>query len=300
MHHILSCDQFTRSSLEQLFALTDEMQADVGKFGTALTGKIVATIFYEPSTRTRLSFEAAVARLGGNVISTENAKEMSSAIKGESLLDTIRVVAGYCDAIVLRHSDSKSAVEAASVSAVPIINAGSGSGEHPTQALLDAYTIYQAKGSLDGLAIAVLGDLLFGRTVHSLVKLLTLYEDVTIYGLSREVLALPDEYVTILANKGVRYIPCNSFADLPAAVDVLYHTRTQTERFQNSDLQIEEFVIDQTVLDNFSQQTILMHPLPRRHEIAPEVDQDRRAVYFQQSHLGMYVRMALLYNLFVK
>lgn len=297
MSHVLSCDQFTRSSLEELFVLTDNIQADGSKYSRALAGKIVATIFYEPSTRTRLSFEAAVARLGGNIISTENAKEMSSAIKGESLLDTIRVVAGYCDAIVLRHFDSKAALKAASVASVPIINAGSGSGEHPTQALLDAYTIYKYKQSLDGLTIAVLGDLLFGRTVHSLVKLLTLYKDVTIYGLSRDVLALPDEYVSLLAKKGVRYIACISFADIPAEVDVLYHTRTQTERFQNSDLQIEEFVIDQSVMNSFSPQTILLHPLPRRHEIAPEIDQDSRAVFFQQSHLGMYVRMALLYNL---
>ena len=293
MRHVVSCDQFTRANLEQLFALTDAMQNNSSKFSTALAGKIVATIFYEPSTRTRLSFEAAVARLGGQIISTENAKEMSSAIKGESLLDTIRVVAGYCDAIVLRHPDNQAAVKAAGVAAVPIINAGSGSGEHPTQALLDVYTIYTYKQRLDGLTIAVLGDLRFGRTVHSLVKLLTLYEDVTIYGLSRDLLALPDEYVSFLHNRGVRYIACNSFADIPAEVDVLYHTRTQTERFQDSELQIEEFIVDQSVMDQFSAQTILMHPLPRRHEIAPEVDQDSRAVFFQQSHLGMYVRMAL-------
>ena len=207
MRHVVSCDQFTRANLEQLFALTDAMQNNSSKFSTALAGKIVATIFYEPSTRTRLSFEAAVARLGGQIISTENAKEMSSAIKGESLLDTIRVVAGYCDSIVLRHPYNQAAVKADGVAAVPIINAGSGSGEHPTQALLDVYTIYTYKQRLDGLTIAVLGDLRFGRTVHSLVKLLTLYEDVTIYGLSRDLLALPDEYVSFYITEVYAILP---------------------------------------------------------------------------------------------
>lgn len=297
MHHILSCDQFSRHDLMRLFTLTDEMRTNISKFGGSLQGKIVATIFYEPSTRTRLSFEAAVSRLGGSIISTENAKEMSSAIKGESLLDTIRVIDGYCDAIVLRHSDSKAAINAASVSGVPIINAGSGSGEHPTQSLLDAYTIYQHKKSLDGLSIVVMGDLLFGRTVHSLVRLLTLYENITIYGLSREVLALPEEYVTYLGQNGVRYVACRSFAEIPHDVDVIYQTRTQTERFENTDLQAEEFVINEAVMSDFSPQTILMHPLPRRNEISLSVDQDCRSVYFQQSHYGMYVRMSLLYDI---
>ncbi|NLZ39441.1 MAG: aspartate carbamoyltransferase [Firmicutes bacterium] len=299
MYHILSCDQFLRQDLTELFALTDEIRANTSRFGKALQGKIVATIFYEPSTRTRLSFEAAILRLGGSIISTENAKEMSSAIKGESLLDTIRVIDGYCDAIVLRHYDNRAAANAAEVSSVPIINAGSGSGEHPTQSLLDAYTIYKYKKNLDGLSVAVVGDLLFGRTVHSLVKLLALFRDITIYGLSREVLELPYEYVTYLRQKGVSYIPCRSFAEIPYDVDVIYQTRTQTERFENTDLQVEEFVIDEAVMKNFSPQTILMHPLPRRNEISPEVDQDKRAVYFQQSHYGMYVRMSLLYNILV-
>ncbi|NLZ93106.1 MAG: aspartate carbamoyltransferase [Firmicutes bacterium] len=297
MRHILSCDQFSRKDLMELFALTDEMRANTNQFSNSLQGKIVATIFYEPSTRTRLSFEAAILRLGGNIISTENAKEMSSAIKGESLLDTIRVVDGYCDAIVLRHFDSKAAADAAAVSSVPIINAGSGSGEHPTQSLLDAYTIYKYKKNLDGLSIVVMGDLLFGRTVHSLVKLLTLFENVTIYGLSREVLALPDEYVTYLKQKEVSYISCRSFDEIPCDVDVIYQTRTQTERFENTDLEVEEFIIDQSVMRKFSPQTILMHPLPRRNEISPAVDQDKRAVFFQQSHYGMYVRMSLLHNI---
>jgi len=297
MYHVISCDQFSRDDLESIFRLTDAIRAQPKAFQAALAGKIVATVFYEPSTRTRLSFEAAVLRLGGNVISTENAKEMSSAIKGESLPDTIRVIGGYCDAIVLRHPDIRSAEDAARVSQVPVINAGSGSGEHPTQAILDVYTIYQYRKKIDGLAIAVMGDLLFGRTVHSLVKLLALYEDITIYGLSRDVLSLPDDYATYLAARGVRYIPCRSLREIPPEVDVLYHTRTQTERFANTDLQIEEFVIDKKALDYFSPRTILMHPLPRRHEIAPDVDGDKRAVFFAQSHYGMYVRMSLLHSI---
>ncbi|NLP36541.1 MAG: aspartate carbamoyltransferase [Firmicutes bacterium] len=296
MYHILSCDQFARDDLERIFKLTDDIRTNPERFTTSLQGKLVATVFYEPSTRTRLSFEAAVLRLGGKIISTENAKEMSSVIKGESLFDTIRVIGGYCDAIVLRHPERQSAADAASVARVPIINAGSGSGEHPTQALLDVYTVYKYKKTLDGLSIAVMGDLLFGRTVHSLVKLLALYKDVTIYGLSRDVLALPEEYVVYLEERGVRYIPCRSFEELPYDLDVLYHTRTQTERF-HTDLQVEEFIIDPEVMKRFSDRTILLHPLPRRHEISPAVDTDSRAAYFAQSHNGMYVRMSLLHSI---
>ncbi|HHU30203.1 MAG: aspartate carbamoyltransferase [Bacillota bacterium] len=298
MYHILSCEQFSRAELEELFNLTDEIRNNLPAYRTALAGKLVATIFYEPSTRTRLSFEAAVQRLGGCIVSTENAKEMSSVIKGESLPDTIRVIAGYCDAIILRHPDVNSAREAAAVSAVPIINGGSGSGEHPTQALLDVYTIHKHKGAIDGLTVGIMGDLLFGRTVHSLVKLLALYENITVYGLSHDVLSLPEEYVSYLEKRGGRYIPCRSFWEMPQDIDVLYHTRTQTERFQN--LQVEEFVVDRQVMSYFSPDTILLHPLPRRHEINAEVDADKRALYFQQSHNGMYVRMGLLYNILGK
>lgn len=300
MNHVLSCEQFSREDLSKLFKQTDEIRSNLKKYSSVLSDKVIATLFYEPSTRTRLSFEAAIQRLGGKNISTENAKEMSSAIKGESLLDTIRVVQGYCDAIVLRHFDRNAADDAASVAKVPIINAGSGSGEHPTQALLDAYTIFRSKGTIDGLSIATCGDLLFGRTIHSLIKLLTLYNNVTIYGLSRDELSLPEEYISYLKKRNVKYIPCRSFDDIPKNIDVIYHTRTQTERFINSDLKTEEFIINASVMNQFSGETILLHPLPRNKEISSDLDSDSRAMFFEQSHNGMYVRMSLLCSIFGK
>ena len=298
MDHVLTCEQFSREGLERLFKQTDEIRLNPKKYSTVLSDKVIATLFYEPSTRTRLSFEAAIQRLGGKNISTENAKEMSSAIKGESILDTIRVVQGYCDAIIMRHFDRDAADEAASVAKVPIISAGSGSGEHPTQALLDIYTIFRSKGILDGLSVAICGDLLFGRTIHSLIKILTLYNDITIYGLSRDELSLPEEYIAYLKQRNVKYIPCKTFDEIPKNVDVIYHTRTQTERFKDSDLKVEEFIIDSSIMNQFSNNTILMHPLPRNKEISCDVDSDSRAMYFEQSHNGMYVRMSLLCSIF--
>lgn len=297
MTHVTSCEQFSRGYLEDLFRLTDEIRLHMPRYSCALSGKIIATLFYEPSTRTRLSFEAAVQRLGGRIISTENAREMSSAVKGESLQDTIRVIQGYSDALVLRHPDENAADEAARVSQVPVINAGSGSGEHPTQALLDIYTIYKYKSKLDDLSVAVLGDLLYGRTIHSLLKLLALYRGVTVYGLSREELALPEEYLSYLEQRGVNYIPCRRLEELPREVDVIYHTRTQTERGWTSGLEMKEFVIDVPAMNRFSRDTILMHPLPRNQEISFEVDNDNRAIYFEQSLNGMYIRMGLLYQM---
>ncbi|MEI6285247.1 MAG: aspartate carbamoyltransferase [Bacillota bacterium] len=294
MKHVISCEQFSRSALEQLFVHTDEIRNNPEKYADSLKNKIVATIFYEPSTRTRLSFEAAIMRLGGKNISVENAKEASSAIKGESIEDTVRVVQGYCDAIVMRHYDKNSAVDAANVATVPIFNAGAGSGEHPTQGLLDMYTIFRHKGAVDGISVAVVGDLLYGRTVHSLVKLLALYEDVKIYGLSCDALKLPQEYIDYIESRGCKYFPCQSFADIPADVDAIYQTRTQLERFEDIDIEVCEFVIDSNVMNRFSNATILLHPLPRNAEIAAEVDNDPRALYFQQTHNGMYIRMALL------
>jgi len=293
--HVVSCEQYTPKSLEELFVLTDDIIDNPDKYWNCLENKIVATLFYEPSTRTRLSFEAAASRLGAKIISTENAKETSSAIKGESLKDSIRIVAGYADIIVMRHFDVDSAEIAASISEVPIINAGAGSGEHPTQALLDMYTIRAYKGKFDGLKVAIAGDLLYGRTVHSLVKLLSLYKNVTIYGLSRNCLCLPQKYIDYMSERKVKYIPCSEFSDLPYDLDVFYHTRTQLERIiDKSGMNAKEFIITKKVLDKFSSETYLMHPLPRIAEIAEEVDTDPRAIYFKQAHYGMKIRMAML------
>ena len=299
MKHVLSSEQFTREELETLFKLTDHIRENEKAYSGAIADKVVATLFYEPSTRTRLSFEAAILRLGGKNISTENAKEMSSAIKGESLTDTIRVVDGYADAIVMRHSEVDSAVRAAEASRVPILNAGAGSGEHPTQALLDTYTIYKNKGKLDGISCAILGDLLYGRTIHSLVKMLSLFDNVTIYGLSIESLALPPEYIEFMIGRGVKYVPVKSLNELPSDLDVIYQTRTQTERFLEKGIVAEEIVLSKATMAHFGPNTIILHPLPRNNEIDTDMDDDPRAKYFEQSLNGMYVRMGLLYEVLV-
>lgn len=297
MRHIISSNQFRKQDLTELFALTTEIKQNPADFRSSLQGKVIATLFFEPSTRTRLSFESAIGRLGASLISTENAREVSSAVKGESIQDTIRIIEGYADAIVMRHFENEAAKEASEVASVPIINAGGGSGEHPTQSLLDLYTIYDHRRSLDGLSIAIIGDLRFGRTVHSLVKMLSIYEGITVYGVSLPGLELNEPYIKHIEVGGGQFIACNSLSDVPSEVDVLYQTRIQRERMSAEEGKVEETIIDQAVLDRFGTHTILLHPLPRNQEIAPEVDNDPRARYFEQAKNGMWVRMALLYTL---
>ncbi len=299
LRHVLSAGQYTRESLEEVFDLASKIKQNPEKYSKSIEGKIVATMFYEPSTRTRLSFETAVLRLGGQVISTENASSNSSVKKGETLKDTVRVLQNYADAIVIRHSDVNSAIDAASVSKVPILNAGSGKGEHPTQALLDMYTIREKRGKIDGVKVAILGDLVYGRTIHSLIKLLALYNDVEIYGLSKKDFMLPQEYIDFLKEKNINYTICNSFADIPKDVDVMYHTRIQQERFEG-DFGKEEHIINKEVLSDFSENTIVLHPLPRTGEISEDIDDDPRALYFEQAGNGLYVRMGLLLQAFDK
>lgn len=293
MKHVLDCEQYSKEDLEKIFKLAKDIKENTKKYSKKLEGKVVATMFYEASTRTRLSFETAIQKLGASLISTENAGEHSSARKGETLEDTIKILQGYADAIVIRHSDENSAKIAASVASVPIINAGSGKGEHPTQALLDMYTIAEKRGKIDGVKVAILGDLVYGRTIHSLIKLLSLYDNVEIYGLSKECFALPKEYIEFLKLRNIDYKICTSFEELPKDIDVMYHTRIQSERFEG-DLGKEEFIINKEVLNKFSENTIVLHPLPRNEEIATDIDDDPRALYFKQAHNGLYVRMALL------
>lgn len=293
LRHVLSAGQYTKESLEELFDLASKIKQNPEKYSKAIEGKIVATMFYEPSTRTRLSFETAVLRLGGQVISTENASANSSVKKGETLKDTVRVLQKYADAIVIRHSDVNSATDAASVANVPILNAGSGKGEHPTQALLDMYTIREKRGKIDGVKVAILGDLVYGRTIHSLIKLLALYDNVEIYGLSKKDFMLPQEYIDFLNEKNINYTICNSFDDIPKDIDVMYHTRIQQERFEG-DFGKEEYIINKEVLSNFSENTIVLHPLPRTGEISEDIDDDPRALYFEQAGNGLYIRMGLL------
>lgn len=299
MNHVLSAKQYTKETLEELFQLTDAIKNNPQKYANALEGKVVAAMFYEPSTRTRLSFETAVLRLGGKVIATENASANSSGKKGESLEDTIKILQGYADSIVIRHSSDTWPQEAANVATVPIINGGAGKGEHPTQALLDVYTIREYRKTLDGVKVAILGDLLNGRTIHSLLRLVSLYENVEVYGLSKECFALPQEYIDILKTRGITYRKCINFDEIPKDIDVMYHTRIQSERFEG-DFGREEFIINKEVLDRFSDHTIVLHPLPRNEEIATDVDDDPRALYFKQAHNGLYVRMALFVQAFEK
>lgn len=299
MNHVLSAKQYTKESLEELFCLTDNIKQNPEKYADKLAGKIIATMFYEPSTRTRLSFETAVLRLGGRLITTENASSNSSGRKGESLEDTVKILQGYADAIVIRHSSDTWPEEIAQIATVPMINGGAGKGEHPTQALLDVYTIREHRKTLDGVKVAILGDLLNGRTIHSLLRLVSLYENVEVYGLSKECFALPQEYIEMLKIRGIEYKKCTSFDEIPNDVDIMYHTRIQSERFEG-DFGREEYIIDKEVLNKFSPNTIVLHPLPRNEEIATDIDDDPRAMYFKQAHNGLYVRMALFVQAFEK
>jgi aspartate carbamoyltransferase catalytic subunit len=300
--HITTIKQFEDTkALGELFAAAERLkQTDPANYPQTLKNKVVATLFYEPSTRTRLSFEAAVERLGGKVISTENAGQFSSAAKGETLEDTIRTVNGYADAIVLRHPSIGAAAQAAACSDVPIINAGDGAGEHPTQGLLDLYTILEAKSKVDGLKIGLVGDLLNSRTIHSLIHLLALYKP-RLYCIAPELLQLPAPYQETLRRAGVEFELLNSWDEVISKLDVIYVTRVQKERFEsiNEYNQVKDsFIFDSSVLAKTKQDAIILHPLPRVNEITPDVDADPRARYFEQARNGLFVRMALLQMLF--
>jgi aspartate carbamoyltransferase catalytic subunit len=298
LHHIVEAQAFNRGMLEELFSLARRMEKVVAAGGSKLLdGKIMASLFYEESTRTRFSFESAMLRLGGSVISTENARQFSSVSKGETLDDTIRILNGYADVIVMRHYEAGSARRAADVSFVPVINAGDGAGQHPTQALLDLYTIKKELGHIDDLSIAVVGDLANGRTVRSLCYLLAKYREIRITMVAPPVVRMRDDIKAYLVRHSV---PFNEETDLRRVVpdfDVIYQTRIQKERFENpEDYQAAKgvYVIDRGVLTLMKPNSIVMHPLPRVDEIAPEVDDDPRAAYFRQAQNGLFIRMALL------
>lgn len=296
VRHVVDVGQFDRPGIEALFAAADRMR-DMPRFSAPLAGLTLATIFYEPSTRTRLSFETAMHRLGGNVISTENAREFSSAIKGETVEDTIRIVNGYADAIVIRHYEQGAAHRAASVSSVPILNAGDGPGEHPTQALLDLYTIGHELGRIDNLKVALVGDLRFGRTARSLARMLKLTTGAEIVFVSPPAVPMGEDVRRELTAAG---IPFHDEPDLNAVlphVDVVYQTRVQKERFPSTE-EYEavrgQYVIDAESMQSLAAGAIVLHPLPRVDEITTDVDSDPRAAYFRQAHNGVYIRMALL------
>ncbi len=294
---ILSVKQFDRKSLEYIFGVAHEMEEMVRRVGSfdLLKGKILANLFYEPSTRTSSSFTAAMERLGGSVIPI-NEVRYSSVSKGESLPDTVRTLESYADVIVLRHPETGSAALAAHYARKPVINAGDGIGEHPTQALLDLFTIREELGQVDGLTVTMLGDLKYGRTVHSLARLLTLY-DVRLNYVSPDILRMPPEIIEEIRATGT---PQAEYASLEAVLpdtDVLYVTRVQKERFsdpQEYEQVKDAYVITPETMQMAKERMILMHPLPRVGEISMDVDDDPRAAYFRQMEYGLYTRMALL------
>ncbi len=294
---IVSVRQFTVADLDYVFAVAHEMQAMVARVGTfdLLKGKILANLFYEPSTRTSSSFTAAMERLGGSVIPINEVK-YSSVSKGESLPDTVRTLERYADVIVLRHPEVGASALAAQFASKPIINAGDGVGEHPTQALLDLFTIREELGEVDGLTVTMVGDLKYGRTVHSLSRLLSLF-DVRLNFVSPEILRMPAEIVEELGESKTPVSVHDGLDPVLAETDVLYVTRVQKERFESEadyDAVKGAYVITPETLAAAKDRMIVMHPLPRVTEIAMEVDDDPRAAYFRQMEYGMYVRMALL------
>ena len=298
MYHVISAHQFDRAQLDQLFRTADIMEYNAKKGGlNLLGGKIMAALFFEPSTRTRFSFESAMMRLGGQVISTENAAQFSSAIKGETLEDSIRVISGYADIIVMRHNEEGAAKRAAKVSSVPVINAGDGAGEHPTQSLLDLYTIQKELGRIDKIKIAMVGDLTYGRTVHSLAYLLAKYENVQMHFVSPDNCPIPQKVKDFLDEQGVTYFEEDDLDKVAHEVDVLYMTRTQKERVPSEEEYKKaagRYVLNQDILDGMKQRSIVLHPLPRAGEIDPAVDEDPRSAYFRQAKNGVFIRMALL------
>jgi aspartate carbamoyltransferase catalytic subunit len=299
LHHVLEAQQFDLATLAELFEVTRRME-EVVRGGGILDyqKRVMATLFYEPSTRTRFSFETAMHRLGGRVVSTENAAEFSSVAKGETLEDTIRILNGYADVIVLRHYEVGAARRAAAVSRIPIINAGDGAGQHPTQALLDLYTILKEIGRIDGLQIAMVGDLAQGRTVRSLAYLLSKYRDVKIYFVAPALLRMKEDILAHLREHKVWFAEESELGKVLPEVDVVYQTRVQKERFGDRLADYERcrgvYVINPATLRLMKSHAIVMHPLPRLDEITMDVDQDPRAAYFRQAQNGLYVRMALL------
>jgi aspartate carbamoyltransferase catalytic subunit len=296
---IISVKQFGRDDLEYVFGVAHEMRGMVERIGTfdLLKGKILANLFYEPSTRTSSSFTASMERLGGSVIPINEVK-YSSVSKGESLPDTIRTLECYADVIVLRHPETGSAAIAAKAARKPVINAGDGVGEHPTQALLDTFTIFEelSAGSVDGMTVTMLGDLKYGRTVHSLARLLSLY-NVRINYVSPEILRMPKEVMDEVGEKGISQAEFVSLTAVLPETDVLYVTRVQKERFEDpADYEKVKgaYVIDPEIMKAAKQNMIVMHPLPRVGEISVDFDEDPRAAYFRQMEYGLYVRMALL------
>jgi len=300
MKHIISPTDLTLSELDELLELSEEIIKNPKKYSDVCRGKKLATLFYEPSTRTRLSFEAAMLNLGGSVLGFSSA-DSSSAAKGESVADTIRVISSYADICAIRHPKEGAPLVASLYSSIPVINAGDGGHNHPTQTFTDLLTIKNLKGRLNNLTVGFCGDLKFGRTVHSLINALARYENISFVLISPEELCVP-EYIRkeVLDANSIPYEETRNLENAMPKLDILYMTRVQRERFFNEEDYIrlkDIYILDEKKMVNARPDMLVLHPLPRVNEIATEVDSDPRAVYFKQAEFGVYVRMALIMKL---
>ena len=299
MRHLMSPLDFSVEELSDLFDLANDIEKNMDKYAHACAGKKLATCFYEPSTRTRLSFESAMLNLGGSVIGFSDAGS-SSASKGESVSDTIRVISCFADICAMRHPKEGAPMVAAEKSGIPVINAGDGGHQHPTQTLTDLLTIRSLKGRLDNFTIGLCGDLKFGRTVHSLIHALVRYENIKFIFISPEELRIPDYITDMLKEKNIAYEEVIRLEDTMPELDLLYMTRVQRERFFNEEdyVRLKDFyVLDKAKMALAKKDMLVLHPLPRVNEISVEVDEDERAAYFKQVQYGVYVRMALILTL---
>ncbi len=299
MRHLMSPLDFSTEELDLLFRLAEDTRKNPAKYAHACHRKILATCFYEPSTRTRLSFESAMIRLGGQIIGFADAAS-SSASKGESVSDTIRIISCYADICAMRHPKEGAPMVAAEKSLIPVINAGDGGHQHPTQTLTDLLTIHSLKGRLGGFTIGLCGDLKFGRTVHSLIKALVRYHDIKFVFISPEELRVPDYITDLLKSRNIPYEEVIRLERVMPQLDLLYMTRVQKERFFNEEdyVRLKDFyILNADKMALAKKDMLVLHPLPRVNEISVEVDEDPRAAYFRQAQYGVYVRMALILTL---
>lgn len=300
MRHLLDTTDLTLEEIDDMIALATDIIENKQKYAHVCDGKKLATLFFEPSTRTRLSFEAAMYELGGNVLGFSSA-DSSSASKGETVEDTVRMVSNYADIIAMRHPLEGAPRVATKRTLVPIINAGDGGHAHPTQTLADLLTIYREKGKLGDITIGLCGDLKFGRTVHSLIKAMCRYKNVKFVLIAPKELQVPDYIISdVLIPSGAEYVQVESLEDVMPTLDVLYMTRIQRERFFSEEEYLKHkdaYILDLKKLDNAKKDLTVMHPLPRVNEISTDVDDDPRAKYFEQALNGKYIRMALIMTL---